>query len=127
MFYFITSHLKDGCDNFTNTFVSGQLKIKVMTENETIEFVLQMDVFAKAKVYMNYFVNMLYSKYTSKYYEKYGIDKWKTKTYEEFCDKSNIQIKDTGCEDWKEKGFASKSWIVLRSASIYHYVYHSIN
>ena len=98
-----------------------------MTESETIEFVDNMDVFAKVRVYMNYFINMLYSKYTSEYYKQYGQDTCCIKTYEEFCDKSNIQINDTGCDDWKERGFASKSWIVLRPASIYHYVYHSVN
>jgi hypothetical protein len=98
-----------------------------MTETETISFVDAMDTFDKAKVYMNYYVNMLYSKYTSSYYEQYGIDKWEAKTFEQFCNKSNIQINDTGCDNWKERGFASKSWIVLRPASIYHYVYHGIN
>jgi hypothetical protein len=98
-----------------------------MTENETIEYVEKMDAFDKVRIYMNYFINMLYSKYTSEYYKEYGIDKWKAKTYEEFCDKSNIQINNTDCEDWKERGFASKSWIVLRPSSIYHYIYHSIN
>ena len=36
-----------------------------------------MDVFDKAKVYMNYFINMLLSKYTAEYYKEYGIDRWK--------------------------------------------------
>lgn len=98
-----------------------------MTENEAIETVEKMDVFEKAKVYGRYFVNMLYSKNTSPFYKEYGHDKWKAKTYEDFCSKSNVQINDTGIEDWKERGFASKTWIVIRPASIYHYVYHSIN
>lgn len=51
----------------------------------------------------------------------------KIKSFEDFCSKSNIKINDTGCEDWRERGFASKSWIILRPDSIYHYVYHSIN
>lgn len=98
-----------------------------MTANEAIEFVDKMDVFEKTRVYMNYYINMLYHKYTAEYYKEYGIDKWAAKTYGEFCDKSNIQINDTGCEDWKERGFALKSWIVLQPASIYHYVYHSMD
>lgn len=97
-----------------------------MTEIDAINKVEKMDVFEKAGVYMNYFINMLYSKYTSEYYKEYGIDKWKARTKDEFCDKSNIQIRDAGCEDWMQRGFASKSWITLEPASIYHYVYHSI-
>ena len=97
-----------------------------MTENQAIEYVENMNVFKKVKIYGIYFINMLYSKYTSEYYKIYGISKWKAKTYEEFCCKSNIQVNYTGCEDWKERGFASKSWIVLHSDSIYNYVYKSI-
>jgi hypothetical protein len=98
-----------------------------LTEKQTIEYVEKMDMFQKATVYMNYFVNMLHSKYTEEYYKEYGIDKWKAKTYEQFCDISNVQINDTGCEDWEEKGFASKSWVSLNPGSIYHYLYHCIN
>ena len=97
-----------------------------MTEAEAIDYANGLDVFQKGIIYMNYVINSLYSKYTSDFYKDYGIDKCKIKTYEEFCDKSNIQINDTKCDDWKERGFASKSWIVIRAASLYHYVYHSI-
>ncbi len=51
----------------------------------------------------------------------------KIKTFEQFCDKSNIRINDTGCEDWKERGFASKSWMVIDAGSIYHYVRTGMN
>lgn len=95
-----------------------------MTENEAIKYVGTMDVFEKLRVYMDYFINMLYSKHTGEYYKKYGIDKWQPKTYEDFCDKSNVQINDVG-DNWKETGFASKTWIVLQPGSIFHYVYHS--
>lgn len=51
----------------------------------------------------------------------------KIKTFECFCGKANIRINETGCEDWKERGFASKSWTVIDKDSIYYYVYHSLN
>lgn len=129
-----------------------------MTENETIEFVDNMDVFEKLKAYMNYYITMLGLKHNfvvidlerfllkstsednknlTPYHGWGKPDKefkaisfyylWKDlkiKSFEEFCDKSNIQINDTGLDDWKEKGFASKSWIVLHPESIYHSVYH---
>jgi hypothetical protein len=46
----------------------------------------------------------------------------KIKSFEDFCSKSNIQVNDTVCEDWEEKGFASKSWMTIDAESIYHYV-----
>lgn len=97
-----------------------------MTEREAIRYVEKMDIFERATVYMNYYVNLLHSKYTAEYYEIYGINKWEANTFEIFCDKSNIQEHDSGISDWEERGFASKSWINLRPASIYHYIYHNI-
>lgn len=52
---------------------------------------------------------------------------FKIKSFEEFCSKSNITINDIGCEDWKERGFASKSWMVINAESIYHYVRTGMN
>ena len=132
-----------------------------MTENETIEYVEKMDVFEKARVYMNYFITMLGLKHNfevidlekallkstsrdnknlSPYHGMGKPDKefkgiafyylckdLKIKTFEEFCSKSNITINDTGCEDWKERGFASKSWVVINAESIYHYVRTGMN
>ena len=51
----------------------------------------------------------------------------KIKSFEQFCCKSNIIIKDTGCDDWKERGFASKSWMVMANDSIFHYVRNGMN
>ena len=30
-------------------------------------------------------------------------------------------------DDWKERGFASKSWMVISTESIYHYVRTGMN
>ncbi len=132
-----------------------------MTVNETIEYVENMSLFEKSKVYMDYYISMIGLKYnfelidlqsallnsTSKENKKLsptnGMGKpdkefkgiafyylwkdFKIKSFEDFCSKSNIQINDTKCDDWKERGFATKFWIVLRIGSIYDYVYNSIN
>lgn len=132
-----------------------------MTENETIKYVEKMDVFEKAKAYMNYYITMLglkhkfevidleiallkstseYNKNLSPYQGMGNPDKefkgiafyylWKElkiKSFEEFYSKSNITINDTVCDDWKERGFASKSWKVFNTESIYHYVINGMN
>lgn len=98
-----------------------------MNEKQVIEFVDSLDVFQKATIYMNYYVNMLYSKYTSDYYKERGFDNWKPNNYEQFTDKSNVQYNSANCDNWEERGFASKDWINFQAGSIYHYVYHSIN
>jgi len=86
----------------------------------------KMSIIDKALIYMNYYVNELYSKYTADYYRDYGFKDWKPKTFDQFCDKSNIQVNEVVCEDWEKRGFASQSWVVLRPGSIYHYVFHKI-
>lgn len=94
-----------------------------MTESETILFANSMDVFDRFRVYMDYYIDMLESKYTSDYYKEYGIGKWKAKSFDDFCSPKNIIVNDTGCEDWKERGYGSKSWISLDAGSLYHKVY----
>jgi hypothetical protein len=47
---------------------------------------------------------------------------YKIKSFEDFCCISNISVNDTGCDDWKERGFASKTWIFISPESIYHYL-----
>ena len=47
----------------------------------------------------------------------------KIKSLDEFCDKSNIQINDAGIDNWEERGFASKRWIIFKNDSIYHYIF----
>mgnify|MGYP002142532063 CR=1 FL=1 len=48
---------------------------------------------------------------------------FKIKSLDEFCDKSNIQINDAGIDNWEERGFASKRWIIFKNDSIYHYIF----
>lgn len=132
-----------------------------MTENEAIDYVEKMDVFEKARVYMNYFINMLGLKHNFEVIDLeisllkstsrdnknlspyHGMGKpkkefkgiafyylwkdFKIKSFEEFCSKSNIIINDTCCDDWKERGFASKSWMAINAESIYHYVRTGMN
>ena len=123
-----------------------------MNELQAIAQVENMDVFTKTELYMNYYITMLSLKYNFEIVDLKNISKsaknispyhgmgkpnkefkniafyflWeniKIKTFEEFCSKSNVVINDTGCDDWKERGFASKSWVTLQSDSIYNYVY----
>ena len=96
-----------------------------MTESEVIECVDLMTPIDKLKIYMDYFVGMLYLKYTSETFKEYGVTEWKAKTYDEFCSESNAMINGPHCDDWKERGFASKSWFVLNPASIYHHIHHN--
>jgi hypothetical protein len=96
-----------------------------MTEQETIDLVSNMDIFEKSKVYKEYFFRHLWAKYESNYYREFE-GSWGIKTYEEFVDTSNITKHNIEASDWKERGFASNSWITFTPASIYHYVYLNI-
>jgi len=82
-----------------------------LTEPEVIAYVENMQPLDKLHYYMMFWINCYPNNYN---------------TFEQFCDKSNIQINDTGIDDWKERGFASRTWVVLRAGSIYHSVHHNI-
>ena len=84
-----------------------------MIESETIKHVDSMSIFEKLSVYMNYFINM-YEPVLPRI------------SFENFCSNKNIITHNTGVEDWKERGFASKLWTVFKTESMYYYIHHSI-
>lgn len=94
-----------------------------MVESKTIKAVEQMEVFDRFKIYMDYYIDQLFFKYTSDYYVGEGKHNWQAKNFNEYCDKSNILERGTDAEDWKERGYASKTWINFSPESIYNYIY----
>lgn len=104
-----------------------------MTEHQTIEYVDGMDVFEKSRLYMEYVLNVLVLRYwlvledvDGQLVFKYLWKDLRLKSFEEFCDKSNVVIHCIDFDNWEERGYASKSWVNFNVDSIYYYVYHSI-
>lgn len=85
-----------------------------MVESEVIKHVNTLNIFDKLIIYMSYYINM-YSPILPR------------KSFKTFCSTENIITHNIGVEDWEERGFASKEWVVFNSESIYFYIYHNIN
>ena len=113
-----------------------------MKIEDAIKAVEKLDVWEKAKLYGNYCIAMIalqnsfdvidldnqsngFGKPDKKFKGIGFFYLWKDtviKSYDEFCSLSNITKNVVNCEDWKEKGFASRSWTVVDPNSIYNYV-----
>jgi len=83
-----------------------------MNELQSIEHADKLEPLDKLSYYMEYFCNCLPDKATI--------------TFERFCSVNNILHRGPDCDDWKERGFASRTWISLNPGSIYHSVYHNL-
>lgn len=110
-----------------------------MKEDEIIEYVNSMSSIDRLKIYMDYFVRMAKLKndfiiidleqlhyglgLPDKKFHNIGLyylwKDFKIKTFEQFCDKSNIIIHNINVEN---RDFTSKNWTVFAVESIYHYI-----
>lgn len=90
-----------------------------MTTEEAILVSSGLSPLDKLSFYMAYFCEHLYL-------EAIYNERWEPTSFDTYCRGSNIIKNDTGVDDWKERGFASKSWTNLNAPSIYHSVYHNL-
>lgn len=87
-----------------------------MTESETIKHVDNMEDIDKLYYYMDCWINNYF------WIKKYNSPL----SFEKFCSKSNILHHQIGKNIYKERNFASQSWIRFTPGSIYHSVYLNI-
>lgn len=122
--------LKNKSEVFDFTIVGKSLwkpinKSSGLTEKQVIYKVNSMDVFGKHKYYSRYLVEKLYQRAIHNM-NKCNYELMPITSFVDFISESNIIIHDTKFNDWKERGFAAKSWIILNPGSIYWSVYHNL-
>ena len=93
-----------------------------MSESQVVECISKMQPLEKLEFYMNYFIEMLGIKYTD-YCD--DLERFKARSFQDFCDISNVSEVGPKSDDWKEKGYASRSWLVFNGQSLFHYVYYN--
>lgn len=101
-----------------------------MTQEEAIQKVNSMTIFEKLSIYMDMFIRInTYQIILNDPINSGTLEDPSSSivTFDQFINEKNIQIKGPNCDDWKERGYASKTWINLNPCSIYHCVYHSLD
>lgn len=90
-----------------------------MTETEVIEKVSSMSRYEKTLYYLDYYIGMLWLN------AMFPNRPSRIMTSDEFFSHDRIS-KRVAPEDWEEKGWAQKEWVVLECPSIWYYVQKDI-